>query len=288
MKKVLTALAAGALAFGLAACSDKAEPAPGTSKEKTSDMTAEQVYEKAMEASKDMKSAEAKMNISQDIEVPGQDVQMTSDSEFDVQMVLEPLAMHQKGKTSMKMNDEEMAMDIDMYMTEDGTIYLYTPEADQWLKMEGMMEGLDQLTAQQPDPEEQLAQLQQYAKEMKFEQTDDDYVLKLDADGEKFNDLVKETMEEQLPPEMLEGMSEEERQSLENMNISDMAYEIHIDKKTYDLKAMNMKMTMTMEAEGEEMTIAMDMKSVYTNINGIENIEVPQDVIDSAVDIQQQ
>ncbi|MET3576518.1 DUF6612 family protein [Bhargavaea ullalensis] len=287
MKKFLMTLAAGTLAFGLAACSDTAEPAPGTDKEKTSDMTAEQVYEKAMEASKDMKSAEAKMDIAQTIEVPGQDVKIDSDSKFDVQMVLDPLAMHQKGTTTMKMNDEEQTVDIDMYMTEDGTIYIYTPEADQWLKMEGMLEGLDQLSAQQPDPEEQLAQLQEYAKDMKFEQTNDEYVLKLNADGDKFNALVKETMEEQIPPEMLEGMSDEEKQALEKMDVKDMSYEIHIDKKTYDMKAMNMKMSMTMEAEGEEMNIDMDMKSVYTNINGIENIEIPQDVIDSAVDLQQ-
>lgn len=287
MKKLLMAMAAGTLAFGLAACSDTAEPAPGTSQEKTSDMTAEQVYEKAMEASKDMKSAEAEMDIKQNIEIPGQEVQINSDSKFDVQMVLDPLAMHQEGTTTMKMNGEEQTVDIDMYMTEDGTIYIYTPEVDQWLKMEGMLEGMDQLSAQQPDPEEQLAQLQQYAKDMKFEQTNDEYVLKLDADGDKFNDLVKETMEKQLPPEMLEGMSEEEKQALEKMDIKDMSYEIHIDKETYDMKAMNMKMSMTMEAEGEEMNIDMDMKSVYTNINGIENIEVPQDVIDSAVDLQQ-
>ncbi|KZE37053.1 hypothetical protein AV656_10735 [Bhargavaea cecembensis] len=288
MKKLLMAMAAGTLTLGLAACGETAEPTEGTPEEKQSDLTAEEVYEKTLSASQEMKSAEAAVEMDQKISIPSQEVEMNTNTDMDMQMTLEPLALHQKGTMSMSAPDnEEMSMEIEAYVTEDGTMYMLDPQAGQWMKMTGAIPGLDQLT-QQPEPSEQLEQLQEYAKDMKFEQNEDEYILKLTADGEKFNELIKQTLQEQLPPEALEQMGEEEQQALENMNINELEYEIYVDKESFNMTAMNMVMSMTIEEQGEAVNIDIDSKTAYSNINGIEKIEIPQEVIDSAVEIPQQ
>ncbi|MGM9922061.1 MAG: DUF6612 family protein [Bhargavaea sp.] len=289
MKKLLMAMAAGTLTLGLAACNETAEPTEGTPKEKQSDLTAEEVYEKALTASQEMKSAEAKVEMDQKISIPSQEVEMNTVTDMDMEMTLDPLAMHQKGTMSMSAaGGEEMSMDLDVYMTEDGTMYMRDPQGEQWIKMTGAVPGLDQLTQQQPDPSEQLEQLQEYAKDMKFEQNENEYILKLTADGEKFNELIKQTLHEQLPPEMLEQMGEEEQKALENMEINDLQYEMFVDKETFNMTAMNMVMAMTIEEQGETLNIDIDSNTAYSNINGIEKIEIPQEVIDSAVELPQQ
>ncbi|MFC7366183.1 MULTISPECIES: DUF6612 family protein [Bhargavaea] len=289
MKKLLMAMVAGTLTLGLAACNETAEPTEGTPKEKQSDLTAEEVYEKALTASQEMKSAEAKVEMDQKISIPSQEVEMNTVTDMDMEMTLDPLAMHQKGTMSMSAaGGEEMSMDLDVYMTEDGTMYMRDPQGEQWIKMTGAVPGLDQLTQQQPDPSEQLEQLQEYAKDMKFEQNENEYILKLTADGEKFNELIKQTLHEQLPPEMLEQMGEEEQKALENMEINDLQYEMFVDKETFNMTAMNMVMAMTIEEQGETLNIDIDSNTAYSNINGIEKIEIPQEVIDSAVELPQQ
>lgn len=51
------------LSFGLVACQDSADPVEGT--KEVSDLTAEEVYEKTLKASEDMKSAEMVMDLTQ-------------------------------------------------------------------------------------------------------------------------------------------------------------------------------------------------------------------------------
>jgi hypothetical protein len=289
MKKLLMAMAAGTLTLGLAACGETAEPTEGTPEDKQSDLTAEEVYEKALTASQEMKSTEAALVLDQKISIPSQEVEMNTNTNMDLEMTLDPMALHQKGTMAMSAaGGEEMSMEIEAYMTEDGTMYLLDPQAGQWMKMTGAIPELDQLIQNQPDPSEQLEQLQEYAKDMKFEQNENEYILKLTADGEKFNELIKQTLQEQLPPEALEQMGEEEQQALENMKINELQYEMYVDKESFNMTAMNMVMAMTMEEQGEELNIDMDSKTTYSNINGIEKIEIPQEVIDSAVELPQQ
>ncbi|MCW1927745.1 DUF6612 family protein [Bhargavaea beijingensis] len=289
MKKLLMAMAAGSLTLGLAACNETAKPMEGTPEEKQSDLTAEEVYEKALTASQEMKSTEASVEMDQKISVPSQDVEMNTHTNMDMEMTLDPVALHQKGTLTLSdASGEEKSADIDVYMTEDGTMYMRDPQGEQWLKMTGAVPGLDQLTQQQPDPSEQLEQLREYAKDMKFEQNENEYILKLTADGEKFNELIKQTLQEQLPPEALEQMSEDEQKALENMNINELQYEMFVDKESFNMTAMNMVMSMSVEDQAETLNIDIDSKTAYSNINGIEKIEIPQEIIDSAVELPQQ
>ncbi|MEK3936751.1 DUF6612 family protein [Sporosarcina sp. FSL W7-1349] len=298
MKNWLKGLAIVMLALALSACNSTAtpktetpaDPEPNTNEEtdkeaneeadEQSELTAMEVYEKAMEASEDLKSMHAKMDIQQKIEVPSEDLKMDSKIKMDMDMIMEPLAMYQKMNMDM---GEQGAMATEIYMTDAG-FFMFDPESEQWLKFpkemsDDMMEQMGGGT----DPTPDMEMFKEFTDDFQFEQTDDEFILTLSAEGEKFNSLMKKAIADSMPAGM--EMGEEEAELMENMNVKSLNFEIFIDKETFQTNAFNMDMDMTMAVEGQEMHIIQQMKSIISQINEIDKIDVPQDVLDNAVDI---
>ncbi|MBP1971443.1 hypothetical protein J2Z83_003582 [Virgibacillus natechei] len=288
MKKWMLTIVAGVMVLVLAACNDTAEPTAeiAETEEEESELTARDVYSKALESSEEMESAEVTMNMKQQIESEADSTALDMESNFDMQMTMDPLAVYQKGSTKMMIDGEAgmPEMEIEMYMIDDG-IYLYSDQLGNWVKMDNAsMDAVNAMAGEQPDPSEQLKMLEEYMDDLSFEQSDNEFILKLNADGEKFNDLVQDMMEDSLPPEMMDAMGEEDQEIMENLTMNSVSYEIFIDKESFDMNAFNMDMDMTMEAEGEALHIVQNMESDYSNINNVDLIEVPEDVKDSAVE----
>ena len=282
MKKWTALLAASVLTFGLAACNSTATPTSETAKENTSEMTLKQVYEKSLAQSESIESLSAVIDMNQLIKVPSQGVEMNTTSEMTMDMVVEPLSVYQKGTTVMTVPGEESAMpaqeiEIESYMTEDG-FFMYDSMSAQWMKLPtDMYAQMMAMSENQADPAQQLKDLEQFMDDFTFEQTDSEYVLKLEASGDQFNELVQKQLSETMP----EGMVEEE-ELLKDLKIEKVYYEIFIDKKTFNTTGFNMVMDMTMPVEGEEMTLSQDLKSTFSNYNNVEPIKVPQEILDSA------
>lgn len=290
MKKGFLLFVTGIMAFVLVACGEKAEPTEGTSEDQVDDLTAEEVYEKALKTSEDMESAEVNMDMQQKIDLGDDLGSMIMDSNFDTEMTMDPLAMHMDGVTKMEMEgtDEDVgdfpAMDMEIYMVDDA-MYLYSEETDEWIKMEGAsMDAIEEMAGQQPDPADQLEMVEDYIDDLSFEQSDDEYILKLDADGEKYDELIKEMIEGNMPADMLEQMGDEGQEILDNMQINSISMEYTVDKETFDINSLKMDMDMTMEVEDEELNIGQNVEAAYSNINGIDAIEVPEEVKEEAVD----
>lgn len=300
MKKWLKGLAIVMLALALSACNSKeepktetaADPEPNTNEEtaketqkeeeakEQEELTPMEVYKKAMKASEEMKSMHARMNIQQKIDVPSEELSMDSKITMDMDMILEPLAMYQK--MNMDMGDQG-SMDTEIYMTEAG-FFMFDPASEQWLKFPKEMS--DDMIAQMggnTDPTPDMEMFKEFTDDFKLNQTDDEYVLTLTAEGEKFNSLIKDAIAESMPAGM--EMGEEEVEFMENMNVKSLKFEIFIDKETFQTNAFYMDMDMTMTIEGQEMHIIQHMKSNMSKINEIEKIEVPQKVTENAVDI---
>lgn len=288
MKKWLQGLGIGVLALGLAACGSAAEPKKDaeTGKEveleNKSEMTAQEVYKKAMEVSEEQKSMHAVMDIDQKISMASQEVEMDSKIKMDMDVIVEPLAMYQK----MSMDMGELgAAEMELYMTEAG-FFMYEPELDQWIKMGTDM--YDEMMAQmggETDPTLDMKMFNEFKDEFKFEQTDDEYILTLSASGDKFSGLMKELMGSALPADM--EMTEEDAELLENIDVKSLEVVMYIDKETFYTNAFDLDMDMTMKIEEEEMRIVQKMKSVISKINEIDEIVVPQEVIDEAVDLEE-
>ena len=264
----------------VAACGDTAEVKDDTTVK--SDLTLEEVFEKTLERQQELKSAKADMSISQDMEMTMGDESFTASTVSDMKMeaVVEPMQLYVEGTTAMVDNEsgEEMTMPLKMYMTEEDGFYLYEESMGGWFKMSGdsYVDILSQ-AGMQNDAAEQLKQLQQFLSDFTFEQTDKEFTLTLNAEGDKFMSFLLEQMSGALGEQ-----SEEITTTLEGTTIEGAKYVLTIDKETFDLTNMVMDLVMTMEIEGMATKIDQSSTVDYYDFNSIESIVIPQEVIDTA------
>ena len=285
MKKIFKVLAVGTLALTLAACNSSATPTKDTTNK--SKLTLEQVYDKAVDRQADIQSASAKMDMTQVTKVgSGEEaMEFSIDSKMEMDIIVDPLAMHLSGSMTMPdmMNESEETMDmpIEMYMKKDAGLFMKDSTTDSWLKLpdENFDAILDQ-TAASADAKEQLEQLKKFIKDFTFEQTDDEYVLTLDAKGDKFKELIDSEINKSIQEMGLE------ENPMDQLSIEKINYMLHIDKETFDTNKMDMNFDLKMAVEGDE--LLMNTKSVvtYTEFNHLKTIDIPQSIIDNAQTIQ--
>jgi len=285
MKKIFKVLAVGTLALTLAACNSSATPTKDTTNK--SKLTLEQVYDKAVNRQADIQSASAKMDMTQVTKVgSGEEaMEFSIDSKMEMDIIVDPLAMHLSGSMTMPdmMNESEETMDmpIEMYMKKDAGLFMKDSTTDSWLKLpdENFDAILDQ-TAASADAKEQLEQLKKFIKDFTFEQTDDEYVLTLDAKGDKFKELIDSEINKSIQEMGLE------ENPMDQLSIEKINYVLHIDKETFDTNKMDMNFDLKMAVEGDE--LLMNTKSVvtYTEFNHLKTIDIPQSIIDNAQTIQ--
>ncbi|WP_339215669.1 DUF6612 family protein [Ornithinibacillus sp. FSL M8-0202] len=271
MKKWIVTVFLVMVSIGLAACGENAE----------------NVFNKALEASENMESAEVSIKLDQELSV-GDEGKITITSDLQGSVINDPIAMHQKGIMSMSMDipglgsEVPLDMETEMYLV-DGEMYMFESLTGEWVKMDSSMIPLETVTANQPDVSEQLNMMEKYVEDFEFDQVDNEYVFKLTADGEGFKELSQEMLDEYLPEELTAELGDLS-QLFKDMEIKNLYIEMVIDKETYDLKRYNMDMEMSMTVEGETIDMVQHVKSEYKNMNNIDSIEVPQDVKDGAVE----
>ena len=282
MKKIFTILSAGAVALVLTACNNSATPTKETTA--TSSLTLEQVYDKAMDRQADIKSMSASMDMTQVMKFGAgkEAMDMNIGSQMEIDMIAKPLAMHLSG--SMTMPDvfsggvENSSLPIEMYMKQDQGFFMKDPTTEIWMELpnEEFDAILDQ-TAASANAKEQLEQLKQYIDNFTFEQTDDSYVLTLNAKGDQFKELIQSEVNKSL------GTGEN---PLEGLTIDKANYVIHIDKETFDTNKMDMNFDLKMSVEGQESTIQTKSVVTYTEINHLDTIDIPQSIIDNATVVE--
>ncbi|WP_413362721.1 DUF6612 family protein [Lysinibacillus sp. 3P01SB] len=277
-KKLFIGMTLGSAVL-VAACGDSATVTDNASEK--SELTLEQVYEKTIERQQELKSAKATMKVDQTIGVDSEEgaFEMTSTSDFNMDMIIDPIQLYLEGTTAMKDSEsgEEMEAPMKMYMTQSDGFYIYEETAGSWLKLpQGEYDELMNQAGIQNDPSEQLRQLEQFVKDFTFEQNDDEYILTLDTDGEKFKEFALEQAKASM------GGEEQLLGSMDGLNIEDAQYVFIIDKETFDMSNMKMDMVMTMEEETGKMTINQSATVNYSDFNKIDAITIPQEVIDNA------
>lgn len=273
-------LVATSLTFALAACNETATPANKEVKE-TSEMTLEEVYNKSLAVSEELKSVSAKVNLQQKMNIPSEDANVDINAVMDMDIVVEPMQMYQKGTTSMKTEDGSMNESMDSEMYFNGTeFYMYEGTGQQWMKLP--VDAIGDIMAQtnSANPANSLAEIEEYIKDFKFEQDDKSYILTLNSSGDKFNDLVQAQIDE-----TIQSMAQAGEDVQLDVKINSISYLIHIDKQSFQTTKMDVNVDMDMEAEGESINMKQDMKTDFSNFNGVDKIEIPQEVIDSAITI---
>ncbi len=281
MKKTLLILTGFLLIFMLAACGQTAKPVDNAQgnkegKKETSALTLEEVFAKTTAASEDLKSFSVVMDMNMEMSSDQEESSMNMQSAIEMDAVTDPMAFHQKMK--MLMAGEEL--ETENYFSKDG-MFMLDPTSGQWMKFPQEMTDvfLQTVDQQQSNPAVQLKQLEKFIGDFTFEQDDKQFILKLKASGDKFNDFVKETVAASMPPELSQD------EFLNNMNISSVDYEIFIDKKTFHPSVFNMNLEMEMTIEEQTIQMKQELKSQYKNYNELETITIPQEVLDSAVEM---
>lgn len=262
----------------LSACGQTAEPTTnnGAAGETSSDLTLTEVFDKASEVNNDLESFTINMDMKQNMSMGDESTDMNSSITMDV--VQEPLSLKQVMSIDL---GELGTQEMESYFTDDG-FFLYEPMEDQWMKFPSELSAeIMQLSESQMDVEDQLGQFQDFVDDFTFEQDDTHYILHLDAEGEKFNDLFAQTIGDMMQDDML-GLEDD---VFDNINFNQVEYEIYINKDTFYFEDMNVMMDYDMEIEGESFTQKQDIQSTYSNHNEIDEIVVPEDVIEQAVDM---
>ena len=264
----------------VAACGETATVEDDTTKK--SELTLEEVYEKTLERQQEMKSAKADIEVEQNIDVAmdGETAQINTFSDLTMEMVVDPIQLHAKGETKFvdSASGEEMSMPTEMYMTEADGFFINQEMMGGWFKMPAdEFDVMMNQAGMQADASEQLRQLEQFVEDFTFEQDDDQYILTLEAEGEKFLQFVLDQAKSTLG-----STAEDMTASMEDMTIDEAKYTLYIDKETFNLENMNMDLVMTMAAEGETLKLNQSTTADYSEFDTIDAITIPQDVIDSA------
>jgi hypothetical protein len=294
MKKSWSILLSFILVVFLAACNQTADPvnevgnkenaneSKKSAEENKSDLTLKEVFEKTNKASQEITSLKSNMTLNQTMTMPGEEGEMKINSDVTSTIVMEPLALHQTMKMSMEGDAAEAPkenMTMDSYLTKDG-FYMKDSSQNKWMKMpKELSDQIVQMSNAQTDPSKQLKDLQQFMDDFKFEQDEKHFILKLTANGQKFQDFLQKQMKE-IMPEMLP------EEAMNNMSYDEVKYEIFIDKETFYTTKLNSTVNMTVKVEeGKEMKTQTEMSGTYSDYNEIESITVPKEVVETAEEV---
>lgn len=281
MKKWTALLSVVTLSLGLAACNETATPVQEKEVTETSKLTLQEVYDKSMKASKELKSVKGSIDMKQTMNIPSEEMTLDIQSVMDMEYIIEPMQMHQKGTTTMMgvgESGESQETEMETYITEDA-MYMYEGTTAQWMKFP--QEMVDQMlsTTKQTDPATQLQPLQEYLEQVEFEQDDENYILTLEGSGEEFTSLVQDQVDE-----ALQSLTTEENVNLD-FAIHSIEYLVHIDKKSFQTNKLDMIIDMDMTIEGETVNMQLNAKTNFSNFNEIDEIVVPQEIIDGATEL---
>ena len=282
MKKYYMRAILGLAVFSLAACGNSATPIDGTTAK--SNLALEQVFTNAMERQESLKSVKANMTMEQGIAMTmeGEEVLMTSSTNIEMSMTAKPMSLFADGTMSMTMGGEEESfnMPLKMYLTEADGFYMNDMMSDGWVKLpDEMYEDLLAQVGANADAQEQLLQLKPFLEDFKFEQTDEEYILTLNANGEKFNEMIFE----QVKGTLGQQLEEEDQSVFDGIKIEDAKYIITINKETFDMTKMVMDFVMTMDVDGVLSEVNTSSTMTYSNFNTIDTITIPQEVLNNAI-----
>lgn len=293
MKKLTAVLLGAVLLVGITACGKEKEaananantPAPTNANASANEApsaqaadalpTIDELITKSSEASKDLKSFKMDADIEQKMTIVQGEQEMKQDINIAMTMDVQqdPIAIYQEMTMDM---GEAGKTEVKQYVTNDG---IYTLADDTWVKLpnEMMADMVAQMEAA-ANPEAQLEQFKAIAEDSKVTEEGDEYIMSADLSGEGLKELAKNLMSQSGG-----GSAEETAAMMEMMNIKNIKISNTINKETYLPTKSDVYMEMDMDVEGQSISMVMVMKSTISKQNELEEIKVPQEVIDTAI-----
>lgn len=278
MKKLINLLLISMLAITLAACGgNSTKGSEGTDSASNGGggiPTASELMTQSAEASKELKSFTMTSSVVQHIEIEAGGQKQTQDVNMDLtqDIVINPMQIYQEIKMTMPGVQDTT---IKQYLTQEG---VYTNAGDgAWTKLGG--DEAAQILKQLEDStkiDQQLTSLEPYANDLKVTEEGDTYVLTADLSGDSIKELASTLMGQT-------GTEDAQTQAmLEQMNIDDLKVTSVINKSSYLPTKALVDMTLSMEQDGQKMSMKMQMTSEFSKHNELDKITIPDEVLNSA------
>ena len=217
----------------------------------------EEVINKFVEVSKDMKSANMLMDIKMSQKGSKESINMSIDSAI----ILEPLEM------KLEMTVPNQPTKIDLYI-KDGYMYVLDPLSNQWMKQK--VTGLvnEQFKGYMTNSLYIYDVIQDNIDKIDVDEKDGNYIISISKNSEFLKDAMKK---------QLSNMNTPGSQLGEQIEIDNIAIQYIVDKNTYLVK--NSIMSFDVAMNGEKITINLDTK--FSNINEVKEISIPEETKNS-------
>lgn len=250
----------------------------GTTEGTTED--AKSILEQSINAMTDVESFSMDMTMDQTMEMEGEEpLEMSTKLKMDA--IQDPLSFYQVIESPDPLSGE--LTEVEQYFV-DGEIYTYDPSQDMWIKMSGDLIGMNDIEDLEMSPDEQLETLMNFADDITVEDEGDRYALTIDGSGDELKEIAKELANAEADATMQADMD----QIFEGMNITKLDYVLYINKETYYQEEMSMNLDMEMDAEGDTVTISQVSSGTFGKFNEIDEITVPSEAIDNAVEMTEE
>ncbi len=135
------------------------------------------------------------------------------------------------------------------------------------------------------DTQEQIDLLLDSSDQVTMTEDGDSYVLTLEGDEASYQELIQSFMEMGQDDMMMSGQDME--MMMESLDIENMSYMLTINQDTFLQEAVTMTVDMMIEEEGEMVTVSMNVDGTFSMYDEIDEIDVPQEAIDNAVNIEE-
>ena len=217
----------------------------------------EEVINKFVEVSKDMKSANMLMDIKMSQKGSKESINMSIDSAI----ILEPLEM------KLAMTVPNQPTKIDLYI-KDGYMYVLDPLSNQWMKQKVTDLVNEQFKGYMTNSLYIYDVMKDNIDKMDVNEKDGDYIISISKNSEFLKDAMKK---------QLSNMNTPGSQLGEQIEIDNIAIQYIVDKNTYLVK--NSIMSFDVAMNGEKITINLDTK--FSNINEVKEISIPEETKNS-------
>lgn len=255
---------------------DASTDAETGAEEQEKEMTAVEVLTKTTEAMEEVNSLQMDLTMDYLIDADGEQMEMGLAIQADA--IQEPLEL----SLNTTISSPELGMDFltSQYIV-DGMLYMQNPLGAEWFMID-MSDDLSMAEEMQVDTQEQLAMMQDLSEHITLEEDEDFYVLHVEGANEDLNELVLSFME--MGQDDM-GLSEEElAETMEQFELENMAYTIYVNKETFYQEKMEMSYDVIIEEDGTTINMTGNAEGTYSLFNEIEEIEIPQEALDNAID----
>ena len=213
----------------------------------------EEVINKFVEVSKDMKSANMLMDIKMSQKGSKESINMSIDSAI----ILERLEM------KLEMTVPNQPTKIDLYI-KDGYMYALDPLSNQWIKQKLTDLANEQFKGYMTNSLYIYDVMKDNIDKMDVDEKDGNYLISISKNSEFLKDAMKK---------QLSNMNTPGSQLGEQIEIDNIAIQYIVDKNTYLVK--NSIMSFDVAMNGEKITINLDTK--FSNINEVKEISIPEE-----------